>query len=171
VTCVDNGMPVVLMKAADLGVTGYESPAELEADAALAVRLRGIRLAAAELMGLGDVRASTVPKLTLLAPPRSGGAVCTRTFIPVRCHTAIGVLGAAGVAAGLLVPGAGRGLAVLGDAGNRLRIEHPTGFLDIETAVEEGPSGDLYAARTAVVRTARKIFDGTVHPRPSASDA
>ncbi|WP_308168323.1 4-oxalomesaconate tautomerase [Nonomuraea sp. NEAU-A123] len=168
VTCVDNGMPVVLLRAADLGVTGYESPAELEGDAALAARLGEIRLAAGKLMGLGDVRDTTVPKLTLLAPARDGGAVCTRTFIPVRCHTSIGVLGAASVAAGLLVPGStGHDLAVLPGAGNRLRVEHPTGFLDVETAVAEGPSGSFHAAHTAVVRTARKIFDGTVHPRPS----
>ncbi|MEV6158618.1 4-oxalomesaconate tautomerase [Nonomuraea sp. NPDC052129] len=183
VTCVDNGMPVVLARAADLGITGYESPAELEGDAALAARLREIRLAAGKLMGLGDVRDTTVPKLTLLAPPRDGGAVCTRMFIPVRCHTAIGVLSAASVAAGLLLAdGIGHDLAVLagaGDrlsaehplagAGDRLRIEHPTGFLDVETVVEQGPSGSPHAVRTAVVRTARKIFDGTVHPRPSDS--
>ena len=168
VTCVDNGMPVVLIRAADLGVTGYESPDELEGDAALTARLREIRLAAGKLMGLGDVRDTTVPKLTLLAAPRDGGAVCTRTFIPIRCHTSIGVLGAASVAAGLLVPGGtGHDLAVLPDGGDRLRVEHPTGFLDIETAVAQGPSGSPYVARTAVVRTARKIFDGTVHPRPS----
>ncbi|MEV4109705.1 4-oxalomesaconate tautomerase [Nonomuraea sp. NPDC049695] len=160
VTCVDNGMPVVLIRAADLGVTGYESPAELEADQALAARLHEIRFAAAELMGLGDVSRTSVPKLTLIAPARDGGAVCTRTFIPVRCHTAIGVLGAASVAAGLLIPGnIGEDLHVRGE---RIRIEHPTGFLDLEIALDEGP----YAARTAVVRTARKIFDGTVFPRP-----
>ncbi|MEV0381433.1 4-oxalomesaconate tautomerase [Nonomuraea sp. NPDC050643] len=174
VTCVDNGMPVVLIRAADLGVTGYESPAELEGDAALTARLQEIRLAAAEAMGLGDVRGASVPKLTLLAPPRDGGAVCTRTFIPVRCHAAIGVLGAAGVAAGLLLrDGVGHALAALPEPPQRaeqIRVEHPTGFLDIEVAVEtataEGRSGDPYAARTAVVRTARKIFDGTVFPRP-----
>jgi 4-oxalomesaconate tautomerase len=164
VTCVDNGMPVVLVRAADLGVTGHESPAELEADGALAARLREIRLAAAGPMGLGDVREAIVPKLTLLAPPGNGGAVRTRTFIPVRCHTSIGVLGAASVAAGLLVPGnAGHDLAVLPGTGNRLRIEHPTGFLDVETVVEKGPGGVFHATRTAVVRTARKLFDGLVH--------
>jgi 4-oxalomesaconate tautomerase len=49
-----------------------------------------------------------------------------------------------------------------------LRIEHPTGFLDIETQVARGPDGALTASRTAVVRTARKIFDGMVFPRPAA---
>jgi 4-oxalomesaconate tautomerase len=164
VTCVDNGMPTVLIPAAALGVSGYEPPGDLEENLALGDRLRDIRLAAGKLMGLGDVEHATVPKLTLLAPPRSGGAVTTRTFIPVRCHTSIGVLGAASVAAGLRLPGGvGEGIAELPEHGDRVRIEHPTGFLDIDTDVDpQGPR----VRRTAVVRTARKIFDGTVFPVP-----
>ncbi|MEV6197788.1 4-oxalomesaconate tautomerase [Streptomyces sp. NPDC051920] len=171
VTCVDNGMPTVLIAASSLGVTGYEAPEDLEGDLALAGRLRGIRLEAGKLMGLGDVENATVPKLTLLAPPRAGGAVTTRTFIPVRCHTSIGVLGAASVAAGLRVEGGvGHAVARLPDRGDRLRIEHPSGFLDIEAGVDHGPGGaPPVARRTAVVRTARKIFDGTVFPRPSGA--
>ncbi|MFD8336174.1 4-oxalomesaconate tautomerase [Streptomyces solisilvae] len=167
VTCVDNGMPTVLIAASALNVTGYEDPGELEADASLGARLQEIRRAAGRLMGLGDVSATTVPKLSLLAPPAHGGTVMTRTFIPVRCHTAIGVLGAASVAAGLCVEGnVGEDVARLPARGERLRIEHPTGFLDIDTAVDHG--GAMPAARgTAVVRTARKIFDGTVFPRPA----
>ncbi|MGP2440572.1 4-oxalomesaconate tautomerase [Streptomyces sp. JW3] len=166
VTCVDNGMPVVLIPATALKVTGYEEPRDLEEDVALADRLREIRLAAGRLMGLGDVESVTVPKLSLLAPPRHGGAVTTRTFIPVRCHTSIGVLGAASVAAGLRLPGGvGEGIADL-PGGDRVRVEHPTGFLDVETAVEPGTEGTPpVVRRTAVVRTARKIFDGTVFPR------
>ncbi|MFJ9626582.1 4-oxalomesaconate tautomerase [Streptomyces sp. NPDC101175] len=169
VTCVDNGMPVVLVPAAALDVTGYERPEELEANQALAERLRAIRLAAGGLMGLGDVEPTTIPKLSLLAPPRHGGAVTTRTFIPVRCHTSIGVLGAASVAAGLLLPGGvGEGIAEVNPHGDRLRVEHPTGFLDIETSVDAGPGHPVpVVRRTAVVRTARKIFDGTVFPRPA----
>lgn len=168
VTCVDNGMPTVLIPAAALNVTGHETPKDLEEDLALADRLRGIRLAAGPLMGLGDVEHTTVPKLSLLAPPQDGGAVATRTFIPVRCHTSIGVLGGASVAAGLRVKGGvGDGLARLPPAGDRLRIEHPTGFLDIDTHVAYGPDGGPSVSRTAVVRTARKIFDGTVFPRPA----
>ncbi|KAA0940126.1 4-oxalomesaconate tautomerase [Streptomyces apricus] len=187
VTCVDNGMPTVLIAASSLGVTGYEEPAALEADQELAGRLRTIRLEAGRLMGLGDVADTTVPKLSLLAPPSDGGAVMTRTFIPVRCHTAIGVLGAASVAAGLLVEGGvGEGVASPPRHGDRVRVEHPTGFLDIETTLaydtpdgtpggtagtgtgDVGTAGALpVARRTAVVRTARKIFDGTVFPRPA----
>jgi 4-oxalomesaconate tautomerase len=167
VTCVDNGMPVVLIPAAALDVTGYENPKDLEENLTLADRLREIRLEAGKLMGLGDVEGTTVPKLTLLAPPRAGGAVMTRTFIPVRCHTSIGVLGAASVAAGLLLPdGVGEGIAELPVQSDRIRIEHPSGFLDIETSVSAGTEGSAPVVRgTAVVRTARKIFDGTVFPR------
>lgn len=169
VTCVDNGMPVVLIPAAALDVTGYETPADLEENATLAARLREIRLAAGKLMGLGDVEHTTIPKLSLLAPPADGGAVMTRTFIPVRCHTSIGVLGAASVAAGLLVPGGvGEGIAEVPAQSDRIRIEHPSGFLDIETSVDAGSAGSApVVRRTAVVRTARKIFDGTVFPRPA----
>ncbi|MGY6019497.1 4-oxalomesaconate tautomerase [Streptomyces spinosirectus] len=166
VTCVDNGMPTVLIEATSLKVTGYESPKDLEEDRALADRLREIRLEAGRLMGLGDVSDTTVPKLTLLAPPRDGGAVTTRTFIPVRCHTSIGVLGAAGVAAGLRIEGSvGADLARLDAGSDRVRIEHPTGFLDIESSLAGPADGLPSAGRTAVVRTARKIFDGTVFPR------
>ncbi|ELP70981.1 4-oxalomesaconate tautomerase [Streptomyces turgidiscabies] len=169
VTCVDNGMPTVLIAASALQVTGYEDPRDLEENVTLNERLHEIRLAAGELMGLGDVSATTVPKLTLLAPPARGGTVMTRTFIPVRCHAAIGVLGAASVAAGLRLPGGvGQGVARLPTHEDEpLRIEHPTGFLDLESVVDtDGPVP--VAHRTAVVRTARKIFDGTVYPRPAA---
>ena len=169
VTCVDNGMPTVLIAATELKVTGYETPKDLEEDLTLADRLWEIRLAAGRLMGLGDVTDTTVPKLTLLARPREGGAVCTRTFIPVRCHTSIGVLGAASVAAGLRIAGGvGEELAELSGESDRIRIEHPTGFLDIESSLGTTSDGLPSARRTAVVRTARKIFDGTVFPRAAA---
>ncbi|MDO0910036.1 4-oxalomesaconate tautomerase [Streptomyces sp. DT2A-34] len=166
VTCVDNGMPTVIVQATALDVTGYEAPWDLEENLTLAERLRELRVAAGKLMGLGDVSDTTVPKLTLLALPRDGGAVTTRTFIPVRCHTSIGVLGAASVAAGLrLEGGVGADLAELPAHGDRVRIEHPTGFLDIESSLGTDSAGLPTARRTAVVRTARKIFDGTVFPR------
>lgn len=173
VTCIDNGMPVVVMSAADLGVTGYESPAELEAMTDLAMRLRSIRLAAGEVMGLGDVRDATVPKMTLVAPPKDGGTVCTRTFIPARCHTSIGVFGAVTVGTALLIDGAvGHDLAALPDEGARLRLEHPTGHFEVEVELRNDPdAADATPGvrRSGVVRTARKLFDGTVFPRPPAA--
>jgi 4-oxalomesaconate tautomerase len=166
VTCVDNGMPSVLMRAADLGVTGNESPADLEADAGLAERLGSLRLEAATVMGMGDVTDSTVPKLVLLAPPRVGGAIATRSFLPVRVHTSIGVLGALTVGAGVLAEGSvGYGLAVLPPPGAPLRIEHPTGHFDVEMELDSSPEG-FTVTRSAALRTARKLFDGRVFPRP-----
>lgn len=166
VTCVDNGMPSVLIAASDLGVAGTEEPADLEADEALAARLAEIRLAAAGLMGMGDVSAATVPKLVLLSPPRHGGVVGTRSFLPVRCHTSIGVLGALTVAAGVRIPGSvGHDLADLPGAGEPMPIEHPTGHLDVTAEITE-TGGELTTASSSVLRTARKLLDGLVHPRP-----
>lgn len=166
VTCVDNGMPSVLMRAADLGISGDESPADLEADAGLAEHLRKLRLEAATVMGMGDVTDATVPKLVLLAPPRAGGAIATRSFLPVRVHTSIGVLGALTVGAGVLAEGSvGAGLAVMPPPGAPLRIEHPSGHFDVEVAVDSGPEG-FTVTKSAALRTARKIFDGRVFPRP-----
>jgi 2-methylaconitate cis-trans-isomerase PrpF len=79
VTCVDNGMPVVCVAASDLGVSGAESPAELEADESLKAKVDAVRLAAGKLMNLGDVTRTTVPKMSLLSPARHGGVVSTRT--------------------------------------------------------------------------------------------
>ncbi|MEO3934901.1 4-oxalomesaconate tautomerase [Micrococcaceae bacterium Sec7.4] len=166
VTCVDNGMPSVLLRAADLGVTGDEPPEELEADANLAARLAELRLAAAGLMGMGEVSGATVPKLVLLAPPRAGGAIATRSFLPVRVHTSIGVLGALTVAAGVLADGSvGHDLATLPPPGAPFRIEHPSGHFDVEVGVE--PSADGFSVtRSAALRTARKLFEGRAFPRP-----
>ncbi|MFL0410715.1 4-oxalomesaconate tautomerase [Microbacterium paludicola] len=166
VTCVDNGMPTVLIRASDLGLEGDEDPAALEADAGLAERLERIRLAAGERMGLGDVSEATVPKMVLLSGPRIGGAIATRSFLPHRVHTSIGVLGALTVAAGVLADGSvGRDLARLPAPGDPFAIEHPTGRFDVDVAIARRGDG-LVVERSAALRTARKIMDGTVFPRP-----
>lgn len=164
VTCADNGMPVVVARAADLGITGYEPVEELAADANLAARIRSLRLQAGKLMGLGDVSALSVPKTTLVSAPRDGGAICTRTFIPERLHTSIGVLGAVTVATALRIPGGtGSELAAFPSAGHVVDVEHPTGHLavDVELDLATDPPRVLSAG---VIRTARKLFDGTVFP-------
>ena len=113
VTCVDNGMPVVVVAASSLGKTGYESIAELEGDEDLGRRVQELRLEAGKAMGLGDVSGTTVPKISLVAPPANGGTISTRTFIPVRVHESIGVLGAVSVGTAIMLPGAvGSDLAV-----------------------------------------------------------
>jgi 4-oxalomesaconate tautomerase len=167
VTCIDNGMPVVVVAAGALGRTGYETVAELEADSELGHRVQALRLAAGALMGLGDVSATSVPKISLIAPPADGGTVCTRTFIPVRVHDSIGVLGAISVATALLLDGAaGADLAAVKPGQTRFDIEHPTGHLEVEAEVDT-TSQPPTVIRSGVVRTARKLFEGTVFPRRS----
>jgi 4-oxalomesaconate tautomerase len=164
VTCIDNGMPVVVVRAADLGRTGYESPAELAADAELGERVQSIRVQAGKLMGLGDVTAGSVPKTTLVAAPRAGGAISTRTFIPVHPHPAIGVLGAVSVLTAALIDGAvGHELLVRPDGGP-FAVEHPSGALQVD--VELGPGDPPTVRRSTVIRTARPLFDGIAFPRP-----
>jgi 4-oxalomesaconate tautomerase len=165
VTCIDNGMPVAVVPAAEFGRTGYETVAELEADASLGRRVRELQLAAGRLMGLGDVSASSVPKISLVAAPADGGTICTRTFIPVRVHDSIGVLGAVSVATALLLDGAaGASLAVVKPGQTRFDIEHPTGHVEVEVELDQA-SQPPTVLRSGVVRTARKLFDGTVFPR------
>ncbi|HEY5853867.1 MAG TPA: 4-oxalomesaconate tautomerase [Aldersonia sp.] len=162
VTCLDNGMPTVVLDAGDLGVTGYESPADLEANTDLVDRLAHIRIQAGKLMGLGDVTDKTVPKMTLVSPPQHGGTVSTRTFIPVRCHTSIGVLGAVTVATAARIPGSVAHRHSGGD-GTLVRIEHPTGYFDVDVDLHAEPAG-VTVTHAAAIRTSRKLFDGTVFP-------
>jgi 4-oxalomesaconate tautomerase len=162
VSCVDNGMPVVVARAADLGITGYESHAELADDAELRDRVQVLRLAAGQLMGLGDVSQAPVPKTTLVSAPRDGGTICTRTFIPAHPHTAIGVLGAVSAVTALLLPAAaGAELAELPGPGQPIDVEHPTGHLLVDVELDTSQRPPL-VRRAGVVRTARKLFDGTV---------
>ncbi|MYM26293.1 4-oxalomesaconate tautomerase [Duganella sp. FT135W] len=164
-TCIDNGMPLVLMRAADLGCTGYETPGELDADAALKARIESLRLQMGPLMNLGDVSERTVPKMCLVAPPRAGGAMSTRSFIPHKCHTSIGVLGAVSAATAAVLSGTVcDGVATVPEgATKRLAIEHPTGEFTVELLMDEAVSVGPQVKSAALLRTARWIFDGTVH--------
>jgi 4-oxalomesaconate tautomerase len=165
VTLIDNGMPVVVMRAADVGVTGYEEPDALEANAGLRQVLERIRLVAGPMMRLGDVRTLTVPKLTLVAPPCTGGTLSTRTFIPHRCHNAIGILGAVSVATAALLPdspAASVATAIAADAG--IVVEHPTGTFRASVEID-GDGNSIVVRRAGIISTARKLMDGVVFPR------
>lgn len=169
-TCIDNGMPVVLLRASDLGISGTESPAELESNAVLKARVEALRLAIGPRMNLGDVTRKTVPKMTLISAPRSGGALATRSFIPHRVHDAIGVLGAVSVATACMVPGsvAAQVAAPAEDlTARRLDIEHPTGFFTVEVDVQV-ESGAIRVRRSALVRTARALMRGELYVPASA---
>jgi 4-oxalomesaconate tautomerase len=157
VTCVDNGMPVVLAAASSLGIGGYETPAQLEADATLRATLERVRLAAGPAMNLGDVTRAIVPKMTIVAPPRAGGTISTRTFIPHRCHLSIGVFGAVAVASAVAMAGSVAHDLAGPHSDGRVALEHPGGIFEIETTAGGG---------LAVVSTARRLFDGLTWPGP-----
>ena len=164
-TCIDNGMPVVVMRAADLGKTGYETPEELEADAALKARIEAIRLKVGPMMNLGDVTKKTVPKMCLVAPPQHGGTICTRNFIPHRVHEAIGVFGAVSVATACVTPGSvAADVAGIKDvaAVKELEVEHPTGFFTVAMDVELD-GNQVKVNRSALLRTTRKLMSGEVY--------
>lgn len=162
VTCIDNGMPVVLLRASDFGKSGCESPKELEADEVLKERIESVRLQAGPQMNLGDVTDKTVPKMSLIAPAQRGGIIATRTFIPHRVHQSIGVLGAASVAAACCIPGTiADGVAVRSESGP-LDVEHPSGRFSVDIEVSE-KDGRYSVGRSALLRTARKLMDGNVY--------
>jgi 4-oxalomesaconate tautomerase len=168
VTCIDNGMPLVIFRAADVGRTGYEGVAALNGDSELKARLERLRIACGHAMGLGDVAEKNYPKMTLIAAPREGGSVCTRSFIPHVCHDAIGVLAAVTVATGCVVKGSVcDGIAVVPPGlVKTISVEHPTGEFSVELEVD--PADPQNVKRAALLRTARLIMRGEVMVPASA---
>jgi 4-oxalomesaconate tautomerase len=162
VTCMDNGMPVVMMAAEALGVTGYESRDELNANAALKQRIESIRLQAGPAMNLGDVTKKVVPKMCLVARPAAGGHLCTRTFIPHDCHSAVGVLGAVTVATAAVMPDsvANRHALVPPGLAKTISVEHPSG--EFSVILTMNPANPTEVLRAALLRTARLIMRGEV---------
>ena len=162
VTCIDNGMPLVMMRASDLGCTGYESVAALNGDMSLKAQVEALRLAAALRMGLGDVSSKTYPKMCLIAPAQHGGSLATRCFIPHVCHDAIGVLAAVTVGTACVLDGSvTQGIAVV-PPGNlkAVSVEHPTGEFTVELGID--PDNPQNVTRAALVRTARLLMRGAV---------
>jgi 4-oxalomesaconate tautomerase len=160
VTLIDNGMPCVVMRADDVGATGYEDRETLDAADAVKARIEAIRLQAGPMMNLGDVTDKSVPKMMLVAPPLHGGAVTVRSFIPKRAHASIGVLGAVSVATACLIPGSPAAEVAVVPDGHRktLSVEHPTG--EMTCVLETNADGEVVSA--ALLRTARKLMDGVV---------
>jgi 4-oxalomesaconate tautomerase len=163
ITCIDNGMPVIIVRATDLGVSGAETPAQLEANGALREKVEALRLAWGPRMNLGDVTRKTVPKISLASAPRAGGHLCTATFIPHRVHEAIGVLGAVSVATACVIPGSVAHQVAGGAAvsGARVDVEHPSGFFSVDVEIAADSNG-FQVRRASLLRTARKIMQGSV---------
>jgi 4-oxalomesaconate tautomerase len=163
VSCVDIAMPLVMMRAADLGKTGYETAVELDADRVMMARMEAIRRKAGALMGMGDVSKNVVPKLALLAPPRAGGTISSRYFVPEACHKAHPVTGTVCIASACAIPGTvAASIAPLPPPPQGLiRIEHPQGLIVIDLDVDFR-DGRQELRRAALIRTARRIFEGHV---------
>jgi 2-methylaconitate cis-trans-isomerase PrpF/tripartite-type tricarboxylate transporter receptor subunit TctC len=162
VTCIDAAMPLMIVRAADMGVTGAETSAELDANTALLVRLESLRLAAGERMGLGDVSASVIPKPVLVSEGTGPDSITSRYFTPRRCHASHAVTGAIGVASAFALPGTvASGSRTIG--GKRaLVVLHPAGQIDVEVEVQ-GNGEDASIRSASLVRTARKILQGELH--------
>jgi 4-oxalomesaconate tautomerase len=161
-TLIDNGMPMVLVRAADFGLTGYEGVDELNNNLVLRGKLEALRLTVGPAMGLGEVKSKNYPKMCLVAAPKDGGSLATRCFIPHVCHEAIGVLAAVTVATACVLQGSvTEGLATVPDGARKtLSIEHPTGEFSVE--LELDPNNPEQVTRAALLRTARPIMRGEV---------
>jgi 4-oxalomesaconate tautomerase len=166
-TLIDNGMPVIVLRAADVGRTGYEPRDQLNEDAELKARIEAIRLAAGPLMNLGDVAKKVVPKIALVAPPQVGGAISTRSFIPYECHASIGVFAAVTVATAAVLPGSPAASVVEMPQGRErtLSVEHPTGEFTVTLTV--GGTGEQpVVERAGLLRTARILMAGQAFVPP-----
>lgn len=163
VSCVDNAMPMVILAAGSVGKTGYETPGELDADRATMARLERLRREAGRLMGLGDVADRVVPKLCLVAPPREGGSIASRYFTPLACHKSHAVTGAICLATACAMPGSVAAEQARPTSGARrlVQIEHPAGRIEVEIEVSGSPDHPA-VERAALLRTARRLFDGHV---------
>ncbi|MCC9206371.1 4-oxalomesaconate tautomerase [Arthrobacter sp. zg-Y769] len=165
VTCIDNGQPLVMVRAEDLGRTGYESAADLNRDTELKRTLEALRLQSGHLMGLGDVSARNYPKMTLIAAPAHGGTLTTRSFIPHVCHESIGVLAAVTAATACVIDGTvAREVSTLNESGTggdvTVSVEHPSGEFTVELGLD--PKDPQHVTKSALLRTARLIMAGEV---------
>jgi len=156
VSCVDAGVCAILMRANDLGLTGGETPTDINADTALLNRVERIRRKAGELMGMGDVSGKVVPKVMLISESESAD-VRSRYFVPSSCHPAHAVTGAINLASTVSIPGTVAD-GVRESAGDTVAIEHPGGVIELAVSLDEGdvPVG------ARITSTARKLSDGTV---------
>ncbi len=161
-TCIDAAMPLMILRAADLGVTGRETPAQLDAHPGLLDRIEHLRRLAGQMMGLGDVSESVIPKPVLVSAGDSPASITSRYFTPRKCHASHAVTGAIGVATAFALPGTVASGAALPAGDNDVVVLHPQGRIDVAVSLE-GHGDDTRVQRAALVRTARKILQGELH--------
>lgn len=164
ITCIDNGMPVVLLDAKDFGISGYESCKELEANVKLKEKVESIRLKAGKMMNLGDVSKKVIPKMTLISPATNGGFINTRTFIPHNCHTAIGVLGAVSVATACLFENSvvSKVINLKNGVPKEIVVEHPSGNFVVNLESEK-VGNEIELKSAGIIRTARLLSRGLAY--------
>jgi 2-methylaconitate cis-trans-isomerase PrpF/tripartite-type tricarboxylate transporter receptor subunit TctC len=162
VTCIDAAMPLVILRASELGLTGREAPHELDARPELLARIESVRRAAGLRMGLGDVSQSVVPKPVIASAGDDGFSITSRYFTPRRCHASHAVTGAIGVATAFALPGTVASGAALPEGAHTVSVLHPQGRIGVEVALQ-GHGQEARIQRAALVRTARKIFAGELH--------
>jgi 2-methylaconitate cis-trans-isomerase PrpF/tripartite-type tricarboxylate transporter receptor subunit TctC len=162
VTCIDAAMPLMMVRASELGLTGRERPAELDANAALLEKIEVMRLEAGRRMGLGDVSGSVVPKPVIVSPGDSPDSIVSRYFTPHRCHSSHAVTGAIGVSTAFALPGTVASGLSRASGRHLLSVVHPQGQIDIDVEVA-GEGDDAVVQKAALVRTARKIMEGQLH--------
>ncbi len=162
VSLVDAAIPVMLLRAADVGLSGGETPAEIDAATTILERIEQMRIEAGRLMGLGDVRDQVVPKVALLSKPQHGGTLSVRYLTPLRCHASLAVTGAVTIATATSMPGT-VAHDMVGTPGTVIELEHPAGHLGLTVEPQfDATTGQLQFCRTALIRTARRIFEGTL---------
>ena len=163
VSCVDVAMPTVFLRADQLGKTGHESAADLDADTAFMERLEALRRKAGVLMGMGDVSKGVTPKIALLATPAKGGAIAVRYFVPDACHKSLAVTGTVCLASACAIPGtiASKLVTLPPTPQGMIEIEHPSGKIAIDLDVDFA-DGKQVMRRAALIRTARRVFQGQV---------
>ncbi len=162
ITAIDCAIPMVLIRAADVGVTGYEDAASLSANYQLIDRLASIRTDAGRLMGMGDVSDMVIPKPVLVSPAKRGGTISVRYFMPNDCHPALATTGAVGIATAVTTSGT-VAAQIVGEQllPTLVRIEHPSGRIDVQL---ENRNGSTVAG---LVRTARRLFEGYAFAKPN----
>jgi 2-methylaconitate cis-trans-isomerase PrpF len=169
VTLFDAAMPVMVVNASDLGKTGYEMPADYATDRAFAKALEALRLKAGQMMGLGDVSQSVIPKPVLIAPPKAGGTFAARYLMPYVCHNAFATTGAVAVGTAAVTPGTlVAEITGTPELPTDIAIEHPSGRMPIRLEQREGEAAPV----AYIVRTARRLFEGQVlieEPQPGGA--
>ena len=183
---VDAANAFVFVDAGEVGITGAEMPAALDARTEVMDRLERIRAAAAVAMGLAATPAEassrfpSAPKIGIAAPPRpaetlsgeavdaAAGDLTARMVSMGNVHRALPLTGVLGFAVAAAIEGTvvARAAAVPGDSdrGGRVRLISPSGVISAAAAVRRAGSGDAWHAEHASVRrTQRRLFDGFVY--------